>query len=192
MIRPALFALSLAVAPAMAPTALAADDFRDTLAAALEAYDDGDIQLALEELAIASRLLQEMRAESLESFLPPLPEGWSRTVDQDYGSALAMMGGGVGVDATYRGPDGDRVQVTITADSPMLGMFGAMFANPAMMGAMGGTVHRIGRERVLEQNEELTLVLAGRILIQMRGGDVDEMLGMFGAMDLAGLSRFDL
>lgn len=187
MIRPVLIALSLAVAPAAA----SADDFRDTVAAAVEAYEAGDIQLALEELGIASRLLQEMRATSLESFLPPVPEGWTRTVDQEYGGVLAMMGGGVGVDATYRSPDGARMQVTVTADSPMLGMFGAMFANPAMMGAMG-TVHRMGRERVLEQNGELTMVLAGRILIQMKDGEVDRMLAMFEEMDLAGLSRFDL
>lgn len=191
MLRSTLFAIALAIAPAIAPAAAAADQFRTTLAAALEAYDEGDIQLALEELGVATQFLQQLRAGTLETFLPPVPEGWSRTVNQDHSGLLAMMGGGVGVDATYLGPDGARIEVTITADSPMIAMFAAVFANPAVMGSMG-TVHRIGRERVLEQDGELTLLLAGRILVQMKRGEVDRMLDMFRAMDLAGLARFDL
>lgn len=185
-------ALTTAVlAPLSLATPVTADEFRDTVAAALQAYEDGDIQLALEELGLATSLLQAMRAGSLESFLPPVPDGWTRTVDQDYGGVLGMLGGGIGVNAHYLGPSGEDVQVSITADSPILTMFAGMFANPAMMGMLG-TVHRIGRERVLEQNGELTMVLGGRILIQMKEGEVEQMLDMFRAMDLAGLARFDL
>ena len=189
MFRPALFALALAL-PATLPLPTAADEFRDTLDAAIEAYEAGDTQLAMEELGVATGLLQTMRAGSIESFLPPASEGWTRTVDPEYPGVLAMMGGGVGVDADYRGPDRQHINVTVTADSPIVTMFLSMAGNPAMMRAMG-TVHRIGRDRVLEQDGELIMVLAGRIVIQMTGGEVDQMLEMFEQMDLAGLARFD-
>ena len=189
-LRPALLTLALATLSASLAAPLAADEFRDTMATALEAYDAGDIRHALEELAMAQRLLQQMQAGAIESFLPPTPEGWQRQIDGDFAGMLAMMGGGTGVEASYRGPAGERLRMQIAADSPMLGAFLGIFANPAMLGAMGGTVHRIGRERVLERDGEMTMILGNRILVQLSGGDSEQMLEMLRAMDLDGLARF--
>lgn len=182
----ACLAAALSTAPA------AADGFRDTVAAAVEAYEAGDLQLALEEMSLATSILQELRAGALEGFLPPTPDGWTRTLDAEFPRSLRMMGGGTGVDASYRGPDGERIGLQMSADSPMLAAFAGMFANPAMM-AMMGTVHRIGRERVLENDQgDLTMMIGGRILIQMSGEDTEQMLEMLRDMDLDGLARFDI
>lgn len=178
---------ALAVSVALAAPA-AADEIRDTINSALESYEAGDITFALEELAIATQLLQGLRTQSLAGFLPEPPEGWSLEVDTSFGAGLAMFGGGTGVEGRYDGPD-DSFTLQITADSPALAMFAGMFANPAMLSAMG-TVTRIGRERVLEQSGDLTSVIANRVLVQASGGDTELMMDVLRTLDFEGLARF--
>lgn len=61
------------------PLPAAADDITDALGAAIEAYEDGDVAEALEEVAYATQLLNNLQAAGLTEFLPePLPAGCAR------------------------------------------------------------------------------------------------------------------
>ncbi|MBC7157047.1 MAG: hypothetical protein H5U20_05975, partial [Rhodobacteraceae bacterium] len=72
--------LCLAAAAALAlSTPARADEITDTLQSALDAYQAGDIAFALQDLAYATQLLNALKAEGLATFLPPAPDGWTRT-----------------------------------------------------------------------------------------------------------------
>jgi len=166
-----------------------ADEFTDTLQAALEAYEDGDIQYATEELAYAQQLLSDMKSDSLVEFLPPAPAGWTRSVDTEMTAGLAMMGGGgVGAEATYS--DGaTRFSVTLLANSPMVTAMAGMFGNPAMMSAAGRIV-RVGRQKYLDQDGDMSTMVGNSVLVQASGADPDAMLPILEEIDYRGLSRF--
>ncbi|MEM7734034.1 MAG: hypothetical protein AAF280_14800, partial [Pseudomonadota bacterium] len=97
-----------------------ADDITEALQSAIEAYEEGDTQYALEELDYAKQLLQALKTDALVEFLPEAPDGWSREVN----AGLAFMGGSTGAEATYDG-DGQSITITVMADNPMVaGMAG--------------------------------------------------------------------
>jgi hypothetical protein len=165
-----------------------ADEVAETLQGALDAYKSGDVQYALEELAYAQQLLQAMRAEGLTAFLPPAPEGWRREINTDINKGLAMMGGGTGAEATYSG-EGRSFTVTLMADNPMVGAMAAMFGNPMLMGAAGEMV-RVGRQKFIDQDGELTGLVDNRILIQASGADKAVILPVLERIDFAALAGF--
>ena len=82
---PAALALALSAMPACA------DEFTDTLASALKAYNDGDVTGAREDLDYAGKLLTAMKAEALAKFLPAAPAGWTKEAasDDDWAAAAA-------------------------------------------------------------------------------------------------------
>ncbi|TCP38680.1 hypothetical protein [Rhodovulum marinum] len=180
--------LTLSALIALAAPAALADDVTDTLQSAIEAYESGDVKYALEEIAYAQQLLQAMKAEGLTGFLPPAPDGWTREVETDMNQGLAMMGGGTGAEATYAG-DGQSFTVTLMADNPMVAAMAAMFGNPMLMGTAGEIV-RVGRQKFVDQDGELTALVDNRILIQASGAGRDAMLPVLEKIDFDGLSGF--
>ena len=63
--------IALTAALALAVPAVA-DDFTDSVAAALKAYEAGDIKTAKEEIDFAAQVLAQMKAEGLKAFLSDL------------------------------------------------------------------------------------------------------------------------
>lgn len=180
--------VSAAVAVALAAPARA-DEIADTIRSALSAYEAGDLQYALEELAAATQMIGALRTDALAAFLPEAPAGWTREVNTDYGRSLALFGGGSGAEARYDGPDGSFT-LSVVADSPVVASFAAIFGNPAMLGQMG-TVTRIGRHRVLDQGGQLVSLLGNRVLVQASGAAPEAMMPFIRAMDLDGLAAFN-
>ena len=177
---PALLAAALCALPA------AADEVVDTLNSAIAAYEGGDVQYALEELGYAQQLLLTIKTDSLRTFLPEAPEGWTRTINEEMNTGLAMMGGGVGAEAVYEGGS-DRITLRLMMDNPMVGALASMIPNATMMGAK---MERVGREKFMNQNGELTGLIGNRVLVQVSGGEVEAMLGLLQAMDFAALAGF--
>ena len=123
MFRIFLAAGVFAVAASFAP----ADEISDAIETALQAYKDGDIRFAQDELTFAQQLLQEKSAMSLSDCLPDAPAGWTREINTEMNAGLAMMGGGVGAEATYS--DGsNRFTVTVMADNPMVTAMAGMLS----------------------------------------------------------------
>lgn len=181
--------LTTAICAVLLSTAAAsADDVTDTLSAAMEAYQEGDIQYALDELAYATQLLNEMKAAGLEGLLPePLP-GWTMTIDEDAASSMGFMGGGVMASGEYTG-SGNRFTITMMADNQMVLTMGAMLSNPQLMASMG-SIERINRESFLNQDGDLSALVGNRVMIQAEGGDLADMIAHLETMDFREIANF--
>lgn len=168
-----------------------ADEVTDTLQSAIDAYNDGDIEFAMEEIVFAQQLLKELRAGALEAFLPEAPDGWTREADEsDRMAAMAMMGGGTGAAAEYSNGS-DRFTITIMMDNPMVMAMGNVFGNAAVMASQGKMV-RVGREKFIDQDGQLTGMIDGRVLVQAEGASIEVMLPIVETMDFRELGRFGL
>jgi len=175
-----IFAAALALSLGLPATA---DEITDTLQSALDAYNEGDNAYALEELDYARQLLLALKTDALVGFLPDAPEGWSREVNTKMSAGLAMMGGGTGAEATYRG-DGDTITLQIMADNPMVGALGGMIANAAMYGAR---VERVGREKFMIKDGEMTGLVANRFLVKASGKAPEDMIALVEQIDFHAL-----
>ncbi len=170
------------------PLAAQADEISDTLQAAIDAYNEGDITYALEELDYARQKMMALRAEAFQQFLPAAPDGWSRDVETEMQAGLAMMGGGMGASAEYRAPDGSQYYtITMMADNAMVVSMGSMIANAA---AMGMKVERVGRQRVAINDGQAMALVNNRILVTVEGGDEALMMQAMESIDFEALSNF--
>lgn len=176
----------VAAALAISVSTAQADDITEALESAIQAYEDGDTQYALEELEFAKQLLQAMKTDELVQFLPDAPDGWSREVNTEMNAGLAFMGGGSGAEATYDG-DGQSITITMMADNPMVAGMAGMIGNAGLMGAQ---VERLGRQKFMIMEGEISGLVDNRILIQASGGDVDDMLELLETMDFRALGKF--
>lgn len=180
--------LSLCLPVCLASMPAAADEVSDTLTSALEAYQDGDVAYAMEELVYAQQLLQEMKAGELEGFVPEALDGWTRTLSEDAGAAMGMLGGGTAAEAEFSNGS-DSFTLTIMADSPMVAMMSGMFGNAQMMAAMG-KIERIGRQKFLNQDGDLSILIGNRIIVQASGGDLEAMKAHLEQIDYRALENF--
>lgn len=185
MIRTFLFALPASLALLAAPAA--ADEITDTLQSAIEAYEQGDVQYALEELDYARSKLNELKTDALSAFLPEAPEGWTREIDTEANAGMAMMGGGVAAEASYGTPEGDYYTVQMFADNPMVASMSAMIMNA---GAMGLKTERIGRQKFALQDDQTMGLIANRILLQVDGPDAETRKRLLEAMDFDAMANF--
>ena len=165
-----------------------ADEIEDTIAAALEAYQAGDIKLAKEEIDFVAQLLGQLKAEGLKGFLPEAMDGWVRQDVENQN--VAAFGGGQMASAQYT-KDGEQVEIQLMADNQMVTAMGAMFGNATLMGAMG-TVKRINRQKLVVTNDgEVQTLINNRIMVQITGSaDVETKLAYFEALDMQGLKDF--
>ncbi len=171
---------------ALFPAVVTADEVSDTLQSALQAYEDGDIKYALEELDYAKQLLKQIQSTALTDFLPEAPEGWSREIDTETAALLGFGGTGAAAQATYSNGD-EQFTIMFLADNPMIMSMGAMIANA---GAMGAKVVRVGRQKFMVQDNELTGLVDNRILVKADGADPDIMLKVLETVDYRALSRY--
>ncbi len=182
------FAFASAVFIALMPFSAGADEISDALDSAKAAYADGDIQYAIEELDFARQRLAALNTDALGAFLPAAPSGWTREVDTEMGAGLAMMGGGAGAEATYYNPnDGSQYTVTLIADNPMIAGISGMIGQAALMGMK---VERVGRQKFMVQDNEMTGLIANRIMVKIAGADVDTMKSVLEGMDFRAIGNF--
>lgn len=172
--------LSLPQAPALA------DEITDLLLSAIDAYQDGDVQYALDEIEMAKQELMALKTDALGRYLPPAPDGWTREVSSDVQQGLAMLGGGVGAEASYQG-DGKSYTIKLMADNPMVTSLAGIINNASMMGLKS---KRVNRQKFVIQDGEIMGLVANRILVQVSGADIDTMLGALEAMDFEAMGRF--
>ncbi|MEM8791267.1 MAG: hypothetical protein AAGE80_06600 [Pseudomonadota bacterium] len=168
----------------------AADEVSDTIRAALEAYEAGDVSVAKEELDYATQLLDQMKAEGLSNFLPEPLDGWTRTDTSTQSAGAAAFIGGLIAEAEYAGAPG-RVTIRMMADSPMVVSMAGVLGNSQLMGSMG-TVKRINRQKlVVTPQGEIQALIDNRILVQIEGTAPEEdKLAYFEALDIAALKAF--
>lgn len=182
------FATVLTALTLLMPLPAMADEISDTLESALQAYTDGDIQYAIDELDYARNKLLALKTDALSAYLPEPPEGWTRTINSDMNAGMSMMGGGVGAEARYVSADeSQEFTLTMMADNPMVASLGSVVQNAALMGLK---VERIGRQKFVQQDGDLTGLINNRILVQATGGDVDTMIAVLKTVDFKALAAF--
>ncbi|MEM9736707.1 MAG: hypothetical protein AAF908_08905 [Pseudomonadota bacterium] len=183
-------ATALAIILCLTVVPAAADEVTETIQAALEAYEAGDIATAKEELDFAAQLLSQLKAEGLSEFLPEPFEGWTREEVDTQAAGASLFGGGQMAAALYASDEGD-LEIRLMADSPMVTSMAAVLGNPALMGAMG-TVKRVNRQRVvITPDGALQALIDGRVLVQIEGAaPAEQKLAYFETLDIEGLKAF--
>jgi hypothetical protein len=181
MFLPALLAGALFAIPAVA------DEVTDSINEALTAYEKQDYSAAKQALDYASTLLAQKNAEGLGALLPPAMSGWEAQDSESNTAGMAMFGGGIHAGRKYTKGEAE-VDLQIVGDSPLLGTWMPMLANPTMAAAMG-KVTKIGKHRALQTNDgQVILVVNNRFLVTLDGsGSVEDKMAYAEAIDLAAL-----
>lgn len=152
---------------------LFADEVTDPIDTALKAYKDKDYKLAMDELKYATVVLQKLDAAQNQKLLPDPLKGWNKTEgDKGAQAAMSMLGGGSMTSANYT-HDAETIEIQIIANSPMIATIGMMISNPMFAQGEGSEPYRYKRLKGIKQKDEsqteITLLLAGQIMIKLTG-----------------------
>jgi len=183
---PALLSIGLCLT-----TPVLADEASDAITAAQTAYDSGNLKAAAEALQAATRAIAVTKGALLNAALPPAPDGWTREDNTSMAQDFAAIGGGTGTEAYYAAPDGTTIKINMMTDSPMVtGMMG-MFATEQMMAMLGKVVDLPG-VKMIEQDNSLLGIVDGRLMVQIDGAPVDQLMPLASQIDFEALARFDM
>jgi len=185
-----LATLNLLVGP------VAADPIIDQIEAARRAYQAGDNAVAIQALNFAVAAIEAQQTEAQLALFPdPLP-GWSADTAQAEMAGLAAMLTGKVLRRTYRyGATGAEVQITISANSPFLGVMSSLMQMPMLLQADPSTsLYSFGGHRgILKQeadSSELSLMVGSNLLLQLKGSggaDKDILEAYLQAIDIPAL-----
>jgi hypothetical protein len=172
-------------APAMAATLAAslifaaaapADEVTDQLDAARQAYAAGDLRTAVDTLNFATAKIKEQQTVGLLKLLPEPLAGWQADPAQSESAGLASMITGTNLTRRYVRPDGAEVNLSVTADSPLLPMLTMFLSSPFMMQADPNSKPYAfkGQRGIIKHDKdanqyEVTLMIGNRVLIQGKG-----------------------
>lgn len=187
---PKALAAALAALALSAPLPGRADAVSDALAAAAAAYADGKLSETSARIAEASAALSALQSAALLALLPPAPEGWTRTENSDMTQSLVVIGGGSGIEATYRGPDGQSFTLSIYADNPMILSMREMFVNEMLVTMMGGKKTMGGGEYLVQDEQSVFTIVDDRMVVQAMGAPVATMEPVLAALDYAALANY--
>jgi hypothetical protein len=156
--------------------AAAADEVEDQIRLGLESYQGGDYQAAIDDLNYAVAQIQEQLNAQHGTLLPePLP-GWTASAVENTSGGMAMMGGGTNMSRSYQ-RDGESLELSITAGSPMIAAALAMINSPMLLSTSPDMkpyrYKRIkGMKQVSAGRIEITLALAGQIMVQLTANNL--------------------
>lgn len=181
--------------------AVTADDFKSVIESVSKSWDAKDYGQCTGQLRTALSLCMVKRSEAILAALPPAPEGYEavpdRALEQLAGnpmaSALAASVGSVVVQQ-YRGPE--AIKVTVTADSPLVGMFSMWVTNPAMLDENSELIEYGPHSALLKQTgggrgRELMILINGAHICEVtyRGTDEDFLFELFDQAAVDALAR---
>ncbi|MDM3871128.1 hypothetical protein QSV34_07125 [Porticoccus sp. W117] len=168
-----------------------ADKVTEQIELGIEAYNDKDYQAAIDELQYAISQIQSKLDKDNAQLLPEPLEGWKAEDVEHNNAAMAMMGGGTHMSKRYR-KGRESVEISISANSPMVTGLGAMINNPMLLRSdPNAEPFRYQRNKGIKRKErnsvEITLMLAGQILLQVKGQNLSDeavLEEFLAAMDL--------
>lgn len=154
----------------------AADEITDQLDSARKAYVAGELRSSAQTLQFAVASIQERINLDLLKLLPEPQPGWQADDPQAQSAGVAAMIAGTNLSRRYSRGDGAEMEVSITADSPLLPMMTMMFSNPMMLQTSPGTkVYSYAGQRGVIEHEmdsdswEISLLVDNKILIKVEG-----------------------
>ncbi|MEA2048120.1 MAG: hypothetical protein U9O64_06685 [Campylobacterota bacterium] len=154
-----------------------ADEITEQLNIAIKAYQEKDYKGAMDELRFVTAQLQKLDAAENQKLLPAPLDGWNIENKSDTQAVMSMLGGaGTSMEAVYT-KDTQRVNIQIVANSPMIAMMSMAISNPALMAADPSTKpfrykKNKGMKRKEGSSSEITLLIAGQILLKLEGSDL--------------------
>lgn len=197
MSRPTLLLAALIALTASVPAR--ADDVIDQIDAARKAYEAGELRSASQTLQFAVAAIQEKINQSLLTLLPAPLEGWSADAPEVRSGGVAAMLTGTNLSRRYFRSDGAEVEISVTADSPLLPMMTMMLSNPMLLQSSPGTraYAHDGRRGTFQheagsRNWEVTLMVGTNVLVQVIGSNLDGQAPLdayLKAMDLTAVQR---
>jgi hypothetical protein len=189
----AIALLSAAASPAWP------DEVTDQMDAARKSYQAGELRTAIQALEFAVAKIQEKINASLSQLLPkPLP-GWTADEPETQSGGIAAMIAGTTLSRRYHRNDGAEVDVSITADSPLLPMMTMLLSSPMLLQSDPNTKLYTydGQRGLLEHDKdsdrwEIKLMVGNKILVQVAASAVknaDPAEAYLKAIDLKALQK---
>lgn len=161
-------------------SSLHADEIKEQLNEATKLYEEKDYKGAMDELKFITAQLQKLDAEENQKLLPQALEGWKKQENKNSSqSGMAMLGGGgTTMEATYT-KESERIEIQMMANSPMISMLSMAISNPALMAASADTKpfrykKNKGMKKSNGKNTEITLLIAGQILLTLKGSNLKD------------------
>lgn len=161
------------------------DPIEEQIREGLKLYQGGELGAAVTELEFAIGDIRKAMSGQLGDTFPPAPAGWTAAdagSAADAGAAAAMFGGIMGtmLERAYNQTDGNGAMTAkLMIDNPMVQGMAALLNNPMLMAAQPDIQRlRVGRETGMlkwdpdSATAEATLLLDGRILMQVSGEDL--------------------
>jgi hypothetical protein len=184
---------NLALAAALLLTATApaiADAISDNIAAAMRAYQAGDLRTAKQRLDMASQQIAQRNAQLLGTVLPRPYANWTADKPEIVGVGN-LMGGVITAKRVYRGPAGQRVVLQIVGDSPMLSAFMALISNPQIVMMSGNRIETIaGQQAMIAKSGEIQMAHGNRWFITVEGNaPVNEKIAYLRAINFRALAQ---
>jgi hypothetical protein len=188
----AVAAMAAAVVLAAGPAG-AGETVAGHIDAGQRAYQKGDTARAAHELEAAVLELQSRLGRALSDALPPVPAGWQAEDAEVDG--LGSVGGGLSVTRAYTKAD-SSLNVSIILDSPAVEAAAAPLANsadqPNLKRIKVGAEDALLRWDASAKSGEITVVIAGRILLQIEGDNLptgDVLVDMAKGFDTAAIHK---
>jgi len=191
-----LVALGLAAALS---TGVRADEIGDQLEAGRKAYEQGELRGAVQALQFAVAGIQEKINLSLLDLLPAPLEGWRADEPQAQSAGMAAMLTGTNLSRHYYREDGADLDVSITADSPLLAMMTMVLSSPMLLQTDPSTrIYTHGGHRGMIKHEkdshewEISLMVGGKILVQVTGRGLEDQSAAeayLKAIDIAAIEK---
>lgn len=112
----------------------------------------------------------------------------TQTLQTDYMTNAALLGGGTGAEASYSAEDGNtyatvayHVDIPLFVDMPWT----------SAMDAIGGTPIEVNGLSFIDQTSSMTAMVDGRWLVTVKGSDPATIRMLAEAIDGAALNAFD-
>ena len=188
LVQATLLPLSLALGAALPfaqeRVSKKAPSFEELHAEIGRAHADGRYGLAMNRTRELLGVLAPKWTEAILAALPAAPEGYEvvpqKKQNANAGGMLAAMATSMGtvIEQKYKGADG-TLQVTVTADSPLVQMFGMWVSNPALLGEGAELVKYGSYNAILKQEGSgwSLQILIGNSLVEAKGRKAsDELL----------------
>lgn len=168
--------------PLIAATILAlampagADEITAQLDRARTEYDSGALRKAVRTLQSAVAGIHERINRDLLKLLPEPQEGWQADEPEVRSTGMVTMITGTNLSRRYSRADGAGVEISITADSPLMPMMSTMLSNPMLIRMDPDTklYTYAGQHGVIKHGKdsdkwEVNLLMADKILVKVDG-----------------------
>ena len=169
-------------------------EIKQAITAGTQAYEAGELSQAATQFDYVATLIRQLQAGELGNLFPDPLAGWQAEEVESQAGSAAFFGGGIDASRSYR-KDGGQLEISITKDSPLLQTMGMLFTNPSMATMGGYKVKRIKGHTAMVKSEgnsqELQMMVANRILIQIAGRGVaeDDLKAYAEALDIEAINR---